>query len=444
MSNISKYSILKAGFICLFSLLVVMIYGQRNVIWAHGLQETNQAWQLYATHFETIHTSINTVNESYTSNNGMVNAANEIKQDLDNQLGSGNTNINNIGIAHGTAGLAYRQIDGTTSTTNKRFGGFITMGTPHKGVYFADAQVNGDLAAYTIDANDKLKLNAAYLKNGQIWTDTDLANYGQTFASQHLGTNPTSIDLLTNSSFLNNLSSSFSKPVINIYGNENAKSQWRLFSSFEEKPYTLSLDAQGNNNILEAANDIEAKYKSTVTVASISLIMIAVTFSAGIYYSVPLGTAAVIVSITYGTTLATIYSFKLGKAIKGRNWFRDAEKKWKHLNGAIRTQTYTYTFNGIAQNCLNQINQYGWGWYYGNPQNQQGCYTTTTVNGIQHINEKGDGLIPYSSTLLPPNPNIISLEVAGANHFELYNHASVRQRLNEIFIGQHGPFFLIQ
>lgn len=453
MFNISKKSVLKIGLILLFCVNYFIVNGQRNLIYTHGLQETNQAWQVYTSHFESIHNSINTVNESYTTTNGLVSAANEIKQDLDNQLGTNNTNPNNIGIAHSTAGLAYRHIDGTTSSNNKRFGGFITVGTPYEGVYFADAQNNGDLAAYTTDANDKLELATSYIVNNQIWTDVGMANYGQSFASQYLGTtsSQTNVDLRTNSTFLNNLPATFSRPVISINGSENAKAQWRLLSSFEQKPYLLALDNLGSEDVLTAANGIEQSYKGAIITSSVNIAIAVTVLAAGVYVGVAVAAATGAINAFYlGTGIGLLGGGiiggsdirRLAKAIKGRNWFRDAETKWKNLTGAIRTQTYSYSYFGMTQACLNNIAQFGWGWYYGSPANQANCWSNvTTVVGTQYINEASDGLIPKSSTLIPNSNNLTSLEALGANHFELYNHPSVKARFEEAYLGTHGTFF---
>jgi hypothetical protein len=457
-SKILKLKIVGLSVACLL-IMTFTAHGQRNVIWTHGLQETNQAWQQYASHWETMRPVINTVNETYTTNLGMAAAATEITQDLDNQLGSTNTNPNNIGIAHGSAGLAFRQIDGTTSANNKRFGGFITMGTPNHGMYFANAKANGDLAAYTADAADKLALTQLMMStptvttNGKTWSSIDFQNYANNFANQYIGNNQTATDLRTNSSFLANLPSNFTtgKPTINIYGSELAKSQWRLMSSFETKPYSLGLNTTGVEDVLTAANKMENLYRNRIilfsaltVVAVVGTVMAAAATVAAFFSPVaPLGAVAAGALLTGGGGLfTTAAAISLADVIKARNWFRDADTKWKRLTGAIRTQTSSYTYTGMSQYCLNQIAQNGWGWYYGNSQNQQTCWSGApiTYTFTQHINEVGDGLVPKSSTILP---FAASLQAQGTNHFELYNHPSVEARFNEIFIGTHGVFFSI-
>lgn len=451
-SKILKLKIIGLFIACLL-MATFTVHGQRNVIWTHGLQETNQAWQQYAAHWETMRPVINTVNQTYTTNTGMAAAATEIRQNLDNQLGSNNTNPNNIGIAHGSAGLALRQIDGTTSANNKRFGGFITLGTPHHGLHFADAKVNGELTAYTADATSKLKSSAlafytpSVTTNGKTWNTNKFRDYANNFANQYLGTNQTATDLQTNSSFITNLPSrtANSKPMINVYGNELSKSQWRLMSSFETKPYTLGLNTVGVEDVLTAANKMENRYAVSIVLHSAITIVFATTTVAtaiGLSTVAP-GVGALVARIwlVLGVVSTIDMAIVTVEAIRAKNWFRDADTKWKKLTGAIRTQTSSYTYTGMSQYCLNQIAQNGWGWYYGSSQNQQNCWgSPVTYTFTQHINEVSDGLVPKSSTELP---FAVSLQAQEANHFELYNHPSVGTRFDQIFAGQHGTFFFI-
>lgn len=362
----------------------------------------------------------------------------------------------------GTAGLALRHIDATTAANNKRFGGFITLGTPQDGLFLSDATINGDLTAYQADA-DQLDVTNYYnipfsptvTVNGKNWKIDYLGDYAKNFHEAYItspsNVNQTAIDIRTNSSFISNLPSSINKPMINIYGNELTKSQWRTMSSHENRPHTLNLDEQGVEDVLMAANQLDIAYRNriilfsgvTLVCAVGTIVTAAATIGAAI--AVPPAAPGVVFAgllVTTASTAVTVAAIgSISHAVRVRNWLRDSETKWKRLIGAIRTQTSTYTYTGMSQFCIDQIAQFGWGWYYGNSANQQLCYgNPTTVTFTQFINEQSDGVVPKSSTQLA---NATSLEAFGANHFELYNHPSVKDRFTQIFGGAYGNFFFI-
>ena len=453
MKNKLKIIIFKSSFFFLIVINFTSLNAQRNIIWTHGLAETSAAWQRYVNDWnwggKYPTTAINNVNTFHHNNNGMVNTANDVKGVIDFELGINNTNPNNIGIAQGVAGLAYRHIDGTTSSNNKRFGGFITLGTSQNGVHFLDAIQDGDLLAYHNDANNKLTGigNADnFSLNGKIWDLDDFRNAAENFALQHFSSNltgsnfnGTTTDLTSSSNFISNLPSNYSKPTISIYGNENADSKWRLLSSLDETPHSLGLNSVGGEDWLIAAKKMKRRYGRRVAAhVGIGILLVGVTAAAT--------EVGGVVGLAGGGYL--IYEFSIqpiSQAIKARNWFNDVDTKWRKLTGAIRTQVNSYTYNGMTQACLNNIVQYGWGWYYGSPQNQANCWANiTTVISTQYINEIDDGLIPKSLTEMPNATNVTSLEATGANHFELYNHPGVSLRFDQAFNGQHDPFFKIQ
>lgn len=451
MIRFSKFLKFKI-FIFLIFICSSNVNAQRNLVWAHGLKENTQAWQKYIDEWgwgtKYPSTPTNHVNKAYNSSSGLVGAAAEVQLDLDTELGSNFNNPNNIAIGHSTGSLAFRHIDGTTNTNDKRFGGIISIGTSHHGLNFADAINNGDLQAFHSDALDKVKslyFSTTFTEFGKTWTHNDFRLAAKDFAWSYMSssttgsTNATTLDLETNSSFMSNLPSSFSKPSISIYGNEQNKSFWRMLSSQDKKPYSLGLNSLGGEEWMRAAIRMENRYNNAIY-SHIALlgVALATVVPATIAALVPGNILGLAFAITnYAVIIYT--PIHIANARKGRNWFRDVESKWRRLMGAVRTQTYTYTYSGMSQYCLAQIAQFGWGWYYGNSANQQLCYgNPITITGTQFVNESSDGLVPFSSTQLPFTT---SLEATGANHFELYNHPGVSDAFNQIFTGQHGAFF---
>ncbi|MFA5649408.1 MAG: hypothetical protein WC951_14035 [Bacteroidales bacterium] len=111
----------------------------RNVFWIHGMQGDAGSLKTMSDYFSARY-KINSYHPSYLSNRGILYGADQL-----NGFGF-EEQENDIVIAHSMGGLVSRQHQ-KQAVTSKRFGGLITLATPHKGAEFANSFDNGKIAA---------------------------------------------------------------------------------------------------------------------------------------------------------------------------------------------------------------------------------------------------------------------------------------------------------
>ena len=112
----------------------------RNVFWLHGIQGDVNSLKSLSDYFRAKY-QINSYHPSYVSNRGFVEAA--------YQLYGGSTiglATNDIAIAHSMGGLVSRQY--YKDYPNRRFGGLITLNSPHLGAEFASSFDNGKIKTF--------------------------------------------------------------------------------------------------------------------------------------------------------------------------------------------------------------------------------------------------------------------------------------------------------
>lgn len=106
----------------------------RNVFWIHGIQGDVNSLKPYALYFGERY-QINSYHLSYPSNMGYVYGAYQLSA---LSIGS---KVDDVVVAHSMGGLVSRQL--FKDYPNKRFGGFITLNSPHLGAEFANSFDNG-------------------------------------------------------------------------------------------------------------------------------------------------------------------------------------------------------------------------------------------------------------------------------------------------------------
>ena len=112
----------------------------RNVFWMHGMNGNVHSLKAMSDYFSSIY-QINSYTPGYVSTRGIVEAANQWDAlDFDQQE-------NDFVIAHSMGGLVARQYD-YQSLPSHRFGGLITIATPHNGARFANSFDNGLLKTF--------------------------------------------------------------------------------------------------------------------------------------------------------------------------------------------------------------------------------------------------------------------------------------------------------
>ncbi|MDX9769423.1 MAG: hypothetical protein RBT19_03615, partial [Tenuifilaceae bacterium] len=109
----------------------------RNVFWLHGIQGDVNSLKAMSDYFRATY-QINSYHPSYVSNRGFVEAAFQLSGG--SSIGIAN---NDIAIAHSMGGLVSRQY--YKDYPNRRFGGLITLNSPHLGAEFASSFDNGKI-----------------------------------------------------------------------------------------------------------------------------------------------------------------------------------------------------------------------------------------------------------------------------------------------------------
>ncbi|MGM0407334.1 MAG: esterase/lipase family protein [Bacteroidota bacterium] len=112
----------------------------RNVYWIHGLSGDVNSLKTLSDYFRE-HYKINSYYPGYPTNRGVKEAAYQLSG-----LGIGLQRNDDIVIAHSMGGLVSRQY--YKDFTNRRFGGIMTLNTPHQGAEFAQSFDNGKIKTF--------------------------------------------------------------------------------------------------------------------------------------------------------------------------------------------------------------------------------------------------------------------------------------------------------
>ncbi len=113
--------------------------GDRHVFWVHGYSGSAGAWQKAGNYSKNTY-KIQSDYIDYSNNqSNLEDEAEEIKQDILEEVGYNINNQNNFIIAHSGGSIASRVLGQAKDYSgNNAFNGFITFGGPHQGVVAAD------------------------------------------------------------------------------------------------------------------------------------------------------------------------------------------------------------------------------------------------------------------------------------------------------------------
>lgn len=152
-------NILKYGFCC--CLILSSLLGQsqdRNMIWVHGILGHGNSWEIYDDMFDGSR-KMNGQRMDYSDNGddlaGFSVAAVNLESDIDAAFPNGqSTDPQNIAVCHSMGGLVTREMQRQLFNSNEqdKFGGLITVGTPHDGAMIAASILNGTADAFTQSA----------------------------------------------------------------------------------------------------------------------------------------------------------------------------------------------------------------------------------------------------------------------------------------------------
>ncbi|MEZ4773425.1 MAG: hypothetical protein R3D00_09615 [Bacteroidia bacterium] len=418
----------------------------RNVILLHGFGNGDNGWQVYETMFEQ-EWNINSHRFNYNNLNGVQNAADDVLQNL--QTLAVPTGSNNIMMGHSTGGLAIRMMEhypnpAQKAIMNSYFGGYITVGTPHKGIKLVNSYQNGNLEEFFDDGckevitdpvlsifnsifyspispvgffiqylGGKLVCNAAYEK-----LEDKLSLY--------LAPN-TLVDLKVGSPTLANLPYTSSKPRIFLYGDEQSPVHWRFLSSLIDSmpvniPPPPAPYAAGDEGYVNAANQIQAV---ETAVAGLAATIGVINSLQGNF-------------ITGASSFYVAFQFAQGAA-----WLSNSEMGWNTLIGANDTYPFTITTNSmficwsqiedIERDYLDGVIDFPTYWQNLNATYQNpACWASQTYTMLITNNQISDGLAPRVSTR--PDPlSPCFLGIADANHQEEVHHPNATERYRQIF-----------
>ena len=413
----------------------------RNIIWVHGLKGSQASWAHYDNVFEA-ERKINTVRGTHDTDHGLDDAANGATSWVNTTLAGGAHNSTNMAIGHSMGGLIIREMDRTTTGSNKQFGGFITVDTPNKGAYIANSILNGTAAnAISSTCNSLLAGPNASGWTGSLFNDISPSDYcdlmGASFPSSFI-TTATAQSIAEGSSDINTLASyNSSLPRIAIWGQENSPVHWRMVSSMIRENPNLTDNATLNNVLAAISQGNDSWF---ITVANVSK---GIYNTMRIFYTVQ-GNFCSTWPMTWVPGCASAASSKYYKAAqwnKGKNWFTNSEALWTSVIGGTQTTTTTYTtlewvpcpddfyppyipqgVQGNEEAYQKRIDPYNDGPL---PRNIDPCedgegewvevtHTTTTT-----VNHPTDGVVTKYTQKMTGVSASNTFEIPGANHFEV-------------------------
>lgn len=396
-----KKIINKQGFfLILLTSIFLNSYAQRNVAWVHGLDGDASSWEHYNEIFDN-ERNINSLRTSYDTDNGIGNAGNEVKSSMNAVFGYNNTsNANNIGIGHSMGGLMIRNVDRVSATSNKVFGGYITVTSPNYGAPISNSLLDGSVTAAAQDACNKIadgplsqlfSLPWAIVSN--LSTNVLCKKFVDNDLVQNLqGTPTTNSDLRVGSPTINAINNyDTSLPRISIWGEETSPVHWRMFGSAKDN---------NDESLLGTVNTGRGVYQGFY-VYNTSLAIVTGVF--GFWNPFSWG-------------LTALYGYRATQWKKGRNWIDDSENVWSSLIKTTRREAQTYWVNAWIP-CKESMQQRGglgravdptcgkWEW------KQQTRYVS--------VNYPSDGLLPQYTQELQGIPEGDRYKVEGANHIEV-------------------------
>ncbi|MDX2249885.1 MAG: hypothetical protein SF052_24080 [Bacteroidia bacterium] len=431
----------------------------RNVILLHGFGNGSNGWQVYENMFEQ-EWNINSYRFNYDNLNGVQNAADDVLQSL--QTLTVPTGSNNIMMGHSTGGLAIRMMEhhpnpAQKAIMNSYFGGYITVGSPHKGIKLVNSYQNGNLEAFFDDGCKEVITDPLFSIFNSIFygpispAGLFIQNLGggivcnlayerlKDSLSLYLAPN-TLEDLKVGSPTLVNLPYTSSKPRIFLYGDEQSPVHWRFLSSLIDSmpvniPPPPAPYAAGDEGYVNAANQIEA---IETAVAGLAMTIGVINSLQGNF-------------ITGASSFYVAFQFAQGAA-----WLNNSEMGWNTLIGANDVYPFTITTNSmficwsqiedIERDYLDGVIDFPTYWQNLNATYQNpACWASQTYTMLITNNQISDGLAPQVTTR--PDPlNGCFLDIADANHQEEVHHPNATARYGQIFdrdqeiLTSCGPF----
>jgi hypothetical protein len=418
------------------------ISAQRNVVWLHATTKDNTAWQLYNQLFAGTYSNLNNVNPSYASTDGIAAASTDVKNKVDNALGSQNTNQFNIGVGSDLGSLVIRDLDTQLGAGQKRFGGMILAGSPNKGIALLEAWDNGQLTEYIDGAEFALE---DLMFEGQLVTDLPLNFVQGTYG------NATGTDLRPNSNALSLIQDipDVDPNVIVLWGNEEENSHWRILNSYVIPPETLPLSAgptgaENDDGLPDMIDDLSQDIQNEIKSAKIGVVFGIVKVVIGSLTGNP-------PSIVLGAIKIVGNAFDWAHYDKRGRWIDDSQTLWNEMidaNSIYQQQVWVDIFIcndlliDLLDDNIDDLSAPGVMDTWLELLNDPNCYEQVLANKNFYSLGQNDGLLSKGAMQLTPM-FVLSLDIQRANHLEIVNHYNSMARFDAIYRGVGIPWFKI-
>ncbi len=401
----------------MFSLMQGQTYSNK-VYWVHGFRDNSSTWNTYKNAlvpYENQGTNI-----SWSENSSLNTAAISLNARINNEV---NPSKHAIVFGHSAGGIVARK----AALSNNKIRSVITAGTPNQGAGIVTSLKNQSLNNVAQTAISKLQaslsfgtqavgsllpgvgnaiamfLSAAFNIVGEV--GQSLANNAiedikadySTVAAEDM--NPD----LSQNEFLRNLnSSSSSKPIINIYGNEDDNRLVRIAGTAINKSYN---DTNTTDNC----------YDETMFPYYNAALATSTTFEV-LHYAAGATTAVVgIFNPCYIAASALNFSAAASWTSTRRFIQFDIHNEWDSMIGATHTDR------------IENWHKFLW-WSWCDVE-----YVT--------VYENSDGFIPNNSSKMS-GVNVQNIEVIGVNHLEMNSHYKMRRLLQDVISnGMYGKDF---
>lgn len=376
----------------------------------------------------------------------------------------------NIIIAHSLGGLVTRNLDRLYGTGNNRpFGGIVTFGTPHQGAYILNHI--GDFPGFASNACSKISDGSIH-ELGLAFAGpfaplvTPLITSVDNLSCDFLGsivpvffggfTQPIKDDFYVGAPKLttvNNFQSTL--PKVAFYGIEDKNTQfWRVISNMlpSNKPQDFPAFQTSDDNLVTFQQDNIQFYMNKVN--NWDNVFNSISYCSWYSWIInPVGCGFNDGYKTQAHGIAAGYQ-------NGVDWFNQANDQWRTITGSLRYDPVTST--GYQCNCtlFNYQGQVISTWtstvanasscFGGSPQNGviQSCQASpgATITTYVPVDEDSDGVVVKSSASNFPqgaSPTLTpTRDMPGSNHLQMRNDSNTKLRLNELFKGDYGNYFI--
>jgi hypothetical protein len=463
----------------LFSALMVQVfnlYGQRDFVLMHGLNDDNRAWRRYIPFLRDLQRPTNDVRfvygSAYDDSQGVGPAATEVNGNFTGILPSNQS----IAIGQSMGGIVAREID--RQHPNVNYGGIITLGAPNRGGAILNALQTGTVQAELYDGCQEISqavgastiavgvnipsasntiVNAVlfFFQNVFVIVGTTVVGFQNFICTEmidninlHIPTATvpqTAADLSEGSGIIATLNSTNTPSFkIGVFGVENSPVHMRVLSSLRAPSFNQPIDESDDTELVNTFHQV----RDILNTLGSGFATIAIVQAINAIWNWPLLISAAVNAWA---------SYECFDAVV---WINRSESKWHQLIGAGGFYTEQRGFRWLTSTCQQQINdafdlyeqrqmtQQQWSLIHQMIYSDPTCFETVVSTVTFPINNQSDGLFNAGTQRIPTDPfnsrHVVNEQVDGVNHREFYNHTNMTAKFREIFRGETlaDPFFI--